>query len=44
MRDRSWAESMKMGSFLSVADGSEQPPVFLEVRLKYTTISLIIID
>ncbi|CAG0899502.1 unnamed protein product [Darwinula stevensoni] len=29
--DKAWAESMKMGSFLSVAKGSEQPPVFLEL-------------
>lgn len=32
VRDRSWAESMKMGSFLSVANGSEEPPVFLELH------------
>lgn len=30
-RDRKWAESMKMGSFLSVARGSNEPPVFLEI-------------
>lgn len=29
--DRKWAESMGMHSFLSVANGSDQPPVFLEV-------------
>jgi aminopeptidase len=29
--DRSWAESKKMGSFLSVAHGSVEPPVFLEL-------------
>lgn len=29
--DRKWAESMKMNSFLSVSNGSDQPPVFLEV-------------
>lgn len=31
VRDRLWAEQMKMGSFLSVAKGSDEPPVFLEV-------------
>jgi len=30
--DKSWAESKKMGSFLSVAHGSCEPPVFLEIR------------
>jgi len=30
-RDKSWAESKKMGSFLSVARGSCEPPVFLEL-------------
>jgi aminopeptidase len=30
--DRSWAESKKMGSFLSVARGSAEPPVFLELH------------
>jgi leucyl aminopeptidase len=30
-RDKSWAESKKMGSFLSVARGSSEPPVFLEL-------------
>jgi leucyl aminopeptidase len=29
--DKSWAESKKMGSFLSVARGSSEPPVFLEL-------------
>ena len=29
--DKSWAESKKMGSFLSVARGSCEPPVFLEL-------------
>ena len=29
--DKAWAENMKMGSFLSVAQGSDQPPVFLEL-------------
>lgn len=29
--DKQWAESQKMGSFLSVASGSNEPPVFLEL-------------
>lgn len=29
--DKQWAESQKMGSFLSVTQGSNQPPVFLEI-------------
>ncbi|CAG0885079.1 unnamed protein product [Cyprideis torosa] len=29
--DQAWAEEMKMGSFLSVAAGSDQPPKFLEI-------------
>ena len=33
VRDRAWAEAQKMGSFLSVARGSDEPPVFLEVSL-----------
>ncbi|XP_071449110.1 cytosol aminopeptidase-like isoform X2 [Hetaerina americana] len=32
VRDKAWAESMKMGSFLSVSKGSEEPPVFLEIK------------
>ncbi|XP_046911850.2 cytosol aminopeptidase isoform X1 [Dermatophagoides farinae] len=32
VRDKAWAESMKMGSFLSVAKGSDEPPIFLEVH------------
>ncbi|XP_046385180.1 cytosol aminopeptidase-like isoform X2 [Ischnura elegans] len=32
VRDKCWAESMKMGSFLSVAKGSAEPPVFLEIK------------
>lgn len=32
VRDKSWAESKKMGSFLSVARGSAEPPVFLELH------------
>lgn len=31
-RDRAWAESMKMGSFLSVCNGSDEPPKFLELH------------
>ncbi|BFY99050.1 hypothetical protein BsWGS_02090 [Bradybaena similaris] len=31
VRDHAWAESMKMGSFLSVTRGSEEPPRFLEI-------------
>lgn len=31
VRDKSWAESKKMGSFLSVSRGSIEPPVFLEI-------------
>uniref|UniRef100_A0A5S6QFZ6 Cytosol aminopeptidase n=1 Tax=Trichuris muris TaxID=70415 RepID=A0A5S6QFZ6_TRIMR len=34
MRDQRWAEEMKMGAFLSVAKGSVEVPVFLEVHLK----------
>ncbi|XP_076364567.1 cytosol aminopeptidase-like isoform X2 [Tachypleus tridentatus] len=30
-RDKAWAESKKMGAFLSVAKGSEEPPIFLEL-------------
>jgi len=32
--DQKWAEEKKMGSFLSVTRGSEEPPRFLE--LNYT--------
>ncbi|KRZ07724.1 Cytosol aminopeptidase [Trichinella zimbabwensis] len=32
-RDRKWAEEKKMGAFLAVAQGSDQPPVFLELHL-----------
>ncbi|RUS84194.1 hypothetical protein EGW08_008034 [Elysia chlorotica] len=31
IRDQSWARSMNMGSFLSVAKGSEEEPKFLEI-------------
>ncbi|XP_061194604.1 cytosol aminopeptidase-like [Saccostrea echinata] len=34
VRDKAWAESMKMGSFLSVSRGSVEPPVFLEIEYK----------
>lgn len=32
IRDQEWAKSKKMGSFLSVAQGSDQPPKFLELH------------
>ena len=32
VHDKQWAESMKMGSFLSVSKGSDEPPVFLESK------------
>lgn len=31
-RPKSWIEEQEMGSFLSVAKGSEEPPVFLEIH------------
>lgn len=34
IRDQSWAESMKMGGFLSVTRGSVEPPKFLEMSYK----------
>lgn len=34
VRDKAWAESQKMGSFLSVSKGSDEPPVFLEMHYK----------
>lgn len=34
VHDRSWAEQKKMGSFLSVARGSTEPPIFLEINYK----------
>lgn len=34
VRDKSWAEQKKMGSFLSVARGSCEPPKFLEINYK----------
>lgn len=32
IRDRQWAEAQKMNSFLSVTNGSDEPPVFLEMH------------
>ena len=32
VHDEAWAKSKKMGSFLSVAQGSDEPPVFLEMH------------
>lgn len=32
VRDKDWIEKMKMGSFLSVNQGSDQPPKFLEIH------------
>ncbi|VDP07941.1 unnamed protein product [Soboliphyme baturini] len=32
--DKAWATQQKMGAFLSVAEGSDQPPMFVEVHLK----------
>lgn len=34
VREKSWAEQKKMGSFLSVARGSCEPPKFLEISYK----------
>ncbi|CAG8648126.1 2709_t:CDS:2, partial [Funneliformis mosseae] len=34
VRDREWAEEKKMGSFLSVAKGSDEPLRFLEIHYK----------
>uniref|UniRef100_A0A2K5HL51 Cytosol aminopeptidase n=1 Tax=Colobus angolensis palliatus TaxID=336983 RepID=A0A2K5HL51_COLAP len=34
IRTRSWIEEQAMGSFLSVAKGSDEPPVFLEIHYK----------
>lgn len=33
-RDKKWAEKMQMNTFLSVAKGSNEPPVFLEVHYR----------
>ena len=32
VHDREWAEKMKMGSFLSVSRGSDEPPKFVELH------------
>jgi cytosol aminopeptidase len=32
--DQKWAEEKKMGAFLSVTRGSEEPPRFLEMNYK----------
>ncbi|KAB0393637.1 hypothetical protein E2I00_004093 [Balaenoptera physalus] len=34
IRPKPWIEEQEMGSFLSVAKGSEEPPVFLEIHYK----------
>ncbi|KCV71689.1 hypothetical protein H696_01113 [Fonticula alba] len=34
VRDRKWIEEQKMGSFLSVTNGTDQPPAFVEVEYK----------
>ncbi|XP_037385041.1 cytosol aminopeptidase [Talpa occidentalis] len=34
VRPKSWIEEQEMGSFLSVAKGSEEPPVFLEIHYR----------
>ena len=34
VRDKEWIKSQKMEAFLSVAKGSEEPPVFLELEYK----------
>ncbi|GAM25319.1 hypothetical protein SAMD00019534_084940 [Acytostelium subglobosum LB1] len=34
VRDRQWAEEQKMGMFLGVAVGSDQPPLFLELHYR----------
>ncbi|XP_075400615.1 cytosol aminopeptidase [Tenrec ecaudatus] len=34
IRNKSWIEEQQMGSFLSVAKGSDEPPVFLEIHYK----------
>ena len=37
-REKDWIESEKMGAFLSVAQGSAEPPVFLEIDYKQADI------
>lgn len=34
IHDKEWAMKQKMGSYLSVANGSEEPPIFLELTYK----------
>ncbi|XP_046512646.1 cytosol aminopeptidase [Equus quagga] len=34
IRPKSWIEEQEMGSFLSVATGSDEPPVFLEIHYR----------
>ncbi|KAF6130671.1 leucine aminopeptidase 3 [Phyllostomus discolor] len=34
IRPKSWIEEQEMGSFLSVAKGSDEPPVFLEIHYR----------
>lgn len=38
--DKAWAVQQKMGSYLSVAQGSDQPPVFLELTYNGTGASV----
>lgn len=33
-RSLAWIEEQKMGAFLSVSKGSEEPPVFLELHYR----------
>lgn len=33
-RDKAWAEEKKMGAFLGVSRGSDEPPKFVEVEYK----------
>ncbi|KAG1690723.1 Cytosol aminopeptidase [Nymphon striatum] len=37
IRNKEWAAEMKMGSYLSVAQGSEEPPYFVEVHYRGAT-------
>lgn len=34
VRDKNWIKSEKMGAFLSVAQGSQEPPLFVEIDYK----------
>ncbi|XP_076436199.1 cytosol aminopeptidase-like [Babylonia areolata] len=40
VRDRKWAESEKMGAFLAVAQGSIEPPKFLEIHYQGASSSM----